>query len=89
MSTSDNEAVETSNFISFGHVNVESMKKSFIFIMNETDVDTKWKINYIKVNLKKVYGHKTITQDEKEDIEKTDDPDVFKFNITEVNFIYL
>ena len=85
LSTVSNEMYENTNFINFDNVNVESSKKATIWLMNETEVDTKWKINYVKVNLKKVYGHKTMTIDEKEDREKVDEPDVFDFNITEVN----
>lgn len=68
-------------------MNVESFKKASIYLLNETEVDTKWKIFYVKGNLKKVYGHKTMTMDEKEDRERVDDPEVFDFNITEVSIL--
>lgn len=83
LSVTGNEAVEGPNFVYFGYVNCESQRKHSLFLTNETEVETKWSINYIKFTPKKTYGHGTITKEEKEDLEKTDDPDVFHFSITQ------
>lgn len=82
LSTTGNDSIESPNFVDFGFTNCESYKKYSIFIKNETEVESKWTINYIKFTGKKIYGHGTITKDEKEDIEKTDDPDVFQFSVS-------
>ena len=82
ISTSGNESIEGSNVIDFGYVNCESSKRMSIFIMNETEVETKWSIYSLKSKPKNYYGYGTLTKDEKEDMEKNDDPDVFIFNLT-------
>jgi hypothetical protein len=81
--TTGNESIEGPNFVDFGKVNCETYKRFSLFITNETEVETKWSLNYVKFMPKKHYGHGTVTQDEKEDFEKTDDPEVFIFNITQ------
>jgi hypothetical protein len=82
LSTTGNESIQGSNVIDFGYVNCESSKRMSIFIMNETEVETKWSIYSVKPKPKNYYGHGTMTKDEIEDIEKTDDPEVFVFNST-------
>jgi hypothetical protein len=81
--TTGNSSLESSSFIDFGFVNCESNRRIVLYLSNETEVQTKWSINYLKHTPKKIYGHGTTTKEEKEDITKTDDPDVFIFNITE------
>ncbi len=51
--------------------------------MNETDVDSNWKISYVKFKPKLVYGYGTITAAEKEDQTMLDDPSVFSFEQSE------
>lgn len=82
MSTTGNDSVEGPNYIDFGKVNCESFKKSCIFLKNITDVETDWQINYIKHIPKEEYGYGTTTIGEKEDMQMTDDPDMFMFSIT-------
>lgn len=82
ISTTGNESIESSNVIDFGYVSCESFKRMSLFIINQTEVETKWSIYAVKPKQKNYFGHGTMTKDEKEDIEKTDDPDVFIFNVT-------
>jgi len=74
---------EGSNEIDFGVVNVESTKKAFIYIINETEIETKCNIMHYYYQNKKVYGEKTKTKSEQEDIDKIDDPSVFLFDCHE------
>jgi len=82
LNTTGNDAIEGPNYIDFGSVNCESHKKASVYLKNSTDVLTDWSINYLKFYPKKYYGYGTTTNDEKEDMEMTDDPDMFLFNIT-------
>lgn len=83
LSTTGNEFVKGPNVIDFGKVNCESNRRSSLFLSNETEVETKWSIHYVKQTSKKIMGHGTITKEEQEDLDKTDDPNVFEFNIRE------
>ena len=84
ISTTGNDSVEGFDFIDFGKVNCESYKKASLFLKNITEVETDWKINYIKFipKAKEDYGYGTTTLGEKEDLEMCDEPDMFMFNIT-------
>ena len=82
MSTTGNDSVEGPNFIDFGKVNCESYKKFSIYLKNITEVESDWQINYIKHITKEEYGYGTTTLGEKEDMEMTDDPDMFMFSVT-------
>jgi hypothetical protein len=82
LSVTGNDAIESINLVDFGSVNCESFKKSSIFIKNETDVYSDWSINYHKFSIKSLHGYGTTTKNEKEDLEMTDDPDVFLFSLT-------
>jgi hypothetical protein len=82
ISTTGNQSIEGSNVIDYGYVHCESAKRMSLFILNETEVESKWSIYSVKPKPKNYYGHGTMTKDEKEDMDKTDDPDVFIFNIT-------
>jgi hypothetical protein len=84
ISTTGNDAIEGLNLIDFGKVNCESYKKSCIYLKNITDVESDWQINYIKhIHIPKdQYGYGTTTIGEKEDMEMTDNPDMFMFSIT-------
>lgn len=85
ISTTGNEAVIGPNLIDFKTVNVETERKANIFIMNETEVETKCTISHYLFQNKKVYGHMTISSNEQEDKDKTDDPSVFIFDSCEVS----
>lgn len=82
ISTTGNESLQGANVIDFGHVHCESNKRISFFIMNQTEVETKWSIYSLKPKQKNNYGYGTITKDEKEDLDKLDDPEVFIFNVT-------
>ncbi len=82
MSLTGNQSVESLDYIDFGHVNCASMKIEPIYLMNDTQVDTNWVINYVKFIPKKTYGVGTITIEEKEDMDMCDDPSVFNFDIS-------
>lgn len=75
--------VQDKDIIDFSYVNVESYCIKKLFIMNETNVTTDWSINYVFFKRKTVYGYGTTTVEEKEDIDMTDDPEVFNFNVIE------
>ena len=82
MSLTGNQSVESLDYIDFGHVNCASMKIEPIYLMNDTQVDTNWVINYVKFIPKKTYGVGTITIEEKEDMDMCDDPSVFNFDVS-------
>lgn len=83
LSFTGNESVESLDYVNFGYVNCASRKIVNMFLMNETEVDTNWKINYVKFVPKAVYGYGTITKDELEDQNMSDDPSVFDFDLSE------
>ena len=76
--------------LDFGTVFIDGVgiAQQKIFITNRTQVIAKWQLNYIKYPVKGAIGAKTITNLERENILKIDDPDVFEFQITEVIFTY-
>ena len=82
MSLTGNQSVESLDYIDFGYVNCASMKIEPIFLMNDTQVDTNWTINYVKFIPRKTYGYGTVTIEEKEDMDMCDDSSVFDFEIT-------
>lgn len=83
ISMTDNSSLTSNNVLIFGEVNCESYKRLTMYLLNETDVDTKWQIHYKKHTLKSNLGFGTVTEEEKEDIQKTDDSSVFIFSVTE------
>ena len=82
MSLTGNQSVESLDYIDFGYVNCASMKIEPIFLMNDTQVDTNWAINYVKFIPRKTYGYGTVTIEEQEDMDMCDDSSVFDFEIT-------
>ena len=82
MSLTGNQSVESLDYIDFGYVNCASTKIQPIYLMNDTQVDTNWTINYVKFVQKKTYGVGTITIEEKEDMDMCDDSSVFNFEIS-------
>ena len=71
--------------LDFGKVNVEGARTQHIYLANETDVTAIWMLNYVKFPKKTTIGHNTTTPWEMENLEKTDDPEVFEFSITSVS----
>lgn len=69
--------------LNFGTVNVERARTIHVYLSNVTDVTAKWQLNYVKFPKKRTIGHNTTTAWEKENIEKTDDPEVFEFSETQ------
>ena len=82
MSLTGNQSVESLDYIDFGYVNCTSTKIQPIYLMNDTQVDTNWQINYVKFIQRKNYGVGTITIEEKEDMDMCDDNTVFNFEIS-------
>ena len=83
LSLTGNESVESLDYIDFGYVNCASHKVEKMYLLDDTEVDTNWKINYVKFIPKKLFGYGTITKEEKEDIEMSDDESVFTFDIAD------
>ncbi len=82
MSLTGNQSVESLDYIDFGQVNCASTKIEAIYLMNDTQVDTNWTINYVKFTPRKTYGHGTVTREEQEDMDMCDDNSVFDFEQT-------
>jgi hypothetical protein len=70
--------------VNLGEVNTESFRQSHFYLINETGVPAKWALNYVKFPNKGTIGYMTKTPLEIENMNKTDDPDVFQFSVTEV-----
>ena len=71
--------------LDFGIVNVDKFRTVKVFLTNITDVTAKWRLNYVKFPKKSTIGYSTTTPWEKENMEMTDDADVFEFSVTDVN----
>lgn len=69
--------------LDFGTCNVDKHRTIKLFLSNITEVTAKWQLNYIKFPNKATIGHNTTTPWEQENMDKTDEPDVFEFNCTE------
>jgi hypothetical protein len=70
--------------LEFGTVNIEKFRTIKVFLSNITPVTARWKLNYVKFPTKRTIGHNTTTPWEQENMDKSDDPDVFEFSVTEV-----
>jgi hypothetical protein len=68
--------------LDFGKVNVEKSRTIHVYLSNITDVTAKWSLNYVKFPKKSTIGHNTTTPWEVENMEKTDDAEVFEFSVT-------
>lgn len=75
--------------IDLGEVNIEKNTKTMFYLINETPVPAKWALNYIKFPKKATIGYMTKTPLEIENMNKTDDPEVFQFSVTSVSHIAL
>ena len=54
-----------------------------VYLSNVTPVTAIWRLNYVKFPQKTTIGHKTLTPWEAENLEKTDDAEVFEFSMAE------
>jgi hypothetical protein len=73
--------------LDLGTVHVDKFRTIKVFLTNVTEVTAKWKLNYVSFPKKQTIGHSTITPWEVENMDKTDDPDVFEFSVTDVSSI--
>lgn len=69
--------------LDFGICNVDNYRHMNLFLSNITEVTARWRLNYVNFGKKATIGHNTTTVWEKENIDKTDDPDVFEFSVAE------
>jgi len=73
--------------LDLGIVNVDKFRTIKVYLSNITKATAVWKLNYVKFPRKKTIGHNTTTPWEQENMDKTDDPDVFEFSASEVNLV--
>ena len=73
--------------LDMGVVNVDKFRTIKVFLSNVTEPTAKWKLNYVSFPKKSTIGYSTLTPWEQENMEKTDDPDVFEFSVTDVSFL--
>lgn len=71
--------------LDFGKVNVERSRTIHVYLANETEVTAKWQLSYVQFPKKSTIGHNTTTPWEVENMEKTDDAEVFEFSVTSVS----
>lgn len=72
--------------LDFNTVNVDKFRTIRVFLTNVTEPTARWKLNYVSFPKKSTIGYSTTTPWEVENMEKTDDPDVFEFSVTEVSY---
>ena len=70
--------------LDFGVVNVDKFRTIRVYLSNVTEPTARWKLNYVSFPKKSTIGYSTTTPWEVENMEKTDDPDVFEFSNSEV-----
>lgn len=75
--------------LDLGVVNVDKFRTTKVFLSNITEVSAKWKLNYVAFPKKSTIGYSTTTPWEVENMQKTDDPDVFEFSVTDVSSILI
>lgn len=68
--------------LDFGKVNVEKSRTIHVYLANETEATAKWQLSYVQFPKKSTIGHNTTTPWEVENMEKTDDREVFEFSVT-------
>lgn len=69
--------------LDFGTCNVDHTRTIKVYLSNITDVSAQWQLNYVKFPAKQTISKYTTTAWESENLQKTDDPDVFAFDVTE------
>lgn len=67
----------------FGVVTVDRTRKLTLYLSNETVVDAKWALVYVKTIPKAHLGAKTMTKKETENQSSKDDQEVFQFSTSE------
>ena len=67
----------------FGVVTVDRTRKVTLYLSNETTVDAKWALVYVKTIPKAHQGAKTMTKKELENQSAKDDQEVFQFSTSE------
>jgi hypothetical protein len=70
--------------IDFGRAHTASQRIFKFYLSNLSEVTAKWRLNYVAFPKKPTIGYMTKTPWEGENLEKTDDPQVFEFSVTEV-----
>ena len=71
--------------LDLGMVNTQHGRTVTFFVSNETAAAAHWQLNYVKFPQKMTIGHSTTTRLENENLEATDDPEVFQFSVTQVS----
>lgn len=84
LNTEGFQGLPNENVLDFGTVHINNVKTLTVFLVNESKVPGKWKLNYLKYPVKKLLGMNTMTAMEFEDTKKMDDSAVWEFSITEV-----
>lgn len=84
LNTKGFEPCDEETVIDFGLVHTSDQVMITFWLSNKSIVPAEWKIYYVPFPEKTYFGAATVTKLEKENIEKTDDPDVFIFNRKEV-----
>lgn len=75
--------------IDFGMQHIKDKGYKMMWLANKSQIPGEWKIVYVPFPEKTYYGAATVTELEKENLEKTDDPSVFNFNVSEVRTTHL
>jgi len=69
--------------LDFGTVHIDKSRTIRLYLSNITDVNGRWRLNYVTFPKKATVGYSTTTAWEMENMQKQDDPDVFEFSVTE------
>lgn len=69
--------------LDFGTVHIDKSRTIRLYLSNITDVNGRWRLNYVTFPKKATVGYSTTTAWEMENMQKQDDPDVFEFSMTE------
>lgn len=69
--------------LDFGTVHIDKSRTIRLYLSNITDVNGRWRLNYVSFPKKATVGYSTTTAWEMENMQKQDDPDVFEFSVTE------
>lgn len=74
--------------LDFGLLHIDDEKILTIWLCNKSPVPAQWKIVYVPFQQKDYFGAATTTKLEKENLEKVDDPEVFNFEVSEVEHLF-
>lgn len=84
LNTEGCEGKKSIDLLDFGLCHINNFNQKIIYLSNVSKIPAKWKLTYVKYIPKKVIAPATITKLEVEEANKTDDPAVFEFSLTEV-----